>query len=103
MFCKYIYYKGKQIIFMNLIKSYHKFNESEQTKFSKEDIIKCYEEDRPIFAEIIGNFPNNDKDLPLKVVSVDDDGLISVLIDNELKFVELKNVDRLGNEKLGNI
>ncbi len=78
---------------MRFLRLYEDFNEG---KFTNDDIIRCIKEKKPIFASIVKDFPNNDKESPLEVVSIDDNGLITILIDNNIYYVELKNVEKLG-------
>ena len=78
---------------MRFLKLYEDFKEG---KFTQDDIIRCVKEKKPIFASVIKDFPGNDPETPLEVVSIDDNGLITILIDGNIYYVELKNVEKLG-------
>lgn len=78
---------------MRFLRLYEDFNGG---KFTHDDIIKCIKQKKPIFASIVKDFPENDPESPLEVVSIDDNGLITILLDNNIYYVELKNVEKLG-------
>lgn len=60
-----------------------------------EDIIKCIKNGGVIYATIIKDLPKNNPKEPLKPVSIDDDGLVTVLYDDSEYEVELKNIERI--------
>jgi len=83
---------------------YLKFFDSFKYKnFTIQDIIDCSQSNRFIYATIINDLPNNIPNNPLRPVSIDDDGLITVQvldekgqpIDGKEYEVELKNVEKI--------
>lgn len=72
------------------------FEEFEEGKFSMDDIDACRKEGRGIYATVIKDFPNNKSDEKLDVVDCDfDTGEITVRYDNNIYYVDLKNVERV--------
>ena len=84
---------------------YLKFFESFKYKnFTQQDIRDCIINSKGfIYATIINNLPDNIPNNPLRPVSIDDDGLITVQvldekgqpIDGSEYEVELKNVEKI--------
>lgn len=78
---------------MKYLKSFY-----ENTKiknFEIEDIIKCIENKGYIFTEVVKDKKDHNPDKPLRPLSVDDDGLITVDFDGSEAEVELKNVEKI--------
>jgi len=72
------------------------FEEFTEGKFSSEDIDRSRKEGKKIFATIVKNLPDNDPKQPLNVVSIDKDtNEITVTIDNNIYYVDLKNVEEI--------
>ena len=59
---------------------------------TEDDIIKCIKDGGKIYADIVDNFPDNDKDEPLTPASIDEDGNITCLYDGGEYNVKLRNV-----------
>jgi len=83
---------------------YLKFFDSFKYKnFTLQDIIDCIQSKGFIYATIINDLPNNIPNNPLRPVSIDDDGLITVQvldekgqpIDGKEYEVDLKNVEKI--------
>lgn len=72
------------------------FEEFEEGKFELDDIKDCIKNDKGIYATIVDDYPENSPDEKLKVVDVDyDSGKITVTTEKGIKYVELKNVERI--------
>ena len=70
------------------------FEDYSESKFRIEDIERCRREGRKIYSRIVKDFPQNDENLPLEVIDIDtDNNEISVMIDNNIYYVDLKNVE----------
>jgi len=62
---------------------------------TSDDIIKCIKHGGVLYATIVKNLPNNDPKEPLKVVSIDEYGLITVLYDGKEYEINIKNVEKI--------
>lgn len=72
------------------------FEDYSEGKFRIEDIERCRREGKGIYSKIVKDFPQNDENLPLEVIDIDtDNNEISVMIDNNIYYVDLKNVERI--------
>jgi hypothetical protein len=82
---------------MKWIKFFEDFkqNNEEGTLITIDDMIKCIKEGGVIYATIINNLPDNDPEEPLKPLSIDDDGLITVEYDENEYEVDIKNVKKI--------
>ena len=76
---------------MKFIKTYEGFKVKNITE---DDIIQCIRSNGFVFATSIKGFPNNDPESPLKPVSVDEDGLVTVEFEGKEYEIELKNIDK---------
>jgi hypothetical protein len=74
------------------------FEDYENSKFTKEDIEDCIINKKPVFASIVKDLPENDPSEELIPINIDDDGLVAVSFNNGIYYVELKNIEKLGNE-----
>lgn len=72
-----------------------KENNEEGSIVTVDDIIECIKNDGVVYATIIKNLPDNDPEEPLRPLSVDDDGLVTIEYDNSEYEVELKDVKRI--------
>ena len=77
---------------MKWLKLYEDFDKS---KHKIEDVIRCIENGGSIYAEIVKDFPNNDPSNPLRPVSIDESGVITVEYEGNLYEVDLENVDKI--------
>jgi hypothetical protein len=82
---------------MKWIKLFEDFkqNNEEGTLITLDDVIKCIKEGGVIYATIINDLPGNDPKEPLKPLSVDDDGLVTIEYDDNQYEVELKNIKKI--------
>lgn len=82
---------------MKWIKLFEDFkkNNEEGTLINLDDVIKCIKEGGVVYATIINDLPNNDPEEPLRPLSVDDDGLVTIEYDNDEYEVELKNIKKI--------
>ena len=74
------------------------FEDFKDSKVSIDDIIECIEKGGSIYAQIVKEYPENDPNEPLIPVNIDEDGSITVEIDDNHYEVELKDVDRIDYE-----
>lgn len=77
---------------MRYLKVYEDFK---QKNITIDDIVKCIDNGGVIYATAIHNFPDNDPELPLKPISVDNYGGVTIEIDGKLYEVQLKNIDKI--------
>ena len=82
---------------MKYIKLFETFknNNIEGSLITKQDIIDCIRNGGVVYATIIKNLPNNKPDNPLKVVSIDDDGLVTVEFNGSEYDISLKNIEKI--------
>ncbi len=82
---------------MKKIKLYEDFmnNNQEGSLISIDDVIDCIKGGGSVYAKIIKDFPGNDPDNPLKPLSVDDDGLVTVDFEGKEYEIPIKNITRI--------
>lgn len=82
---------------MKWIKLFEDFksNNEEGNLITLDDIINCIKKNGVIYATIIKNLPDNDPVEPLKPLSVDDDGLITIEYNDNEYEVDIKNVKNI--------
>lgn len=71
------------------------FEDFKVNNITQEDIIKCAKSGGVIYATIVKNLPDNDPKEPLRVVSVDEDGLITIEFDGNEYEVDMKDVEKI--------
>ena len=70
------------------------FEDFKQNHITIEDISKCIKGDGFIETDIVKNYAKELTE-PVRPVSVDDDGEITVEIDSQLYSVDIKNVKKI--------
>lgn len=73
------------------------FEDFKVKNITQEDVIMCIKKNGFIYATIVKGFPENDPKDPIKPVSIDEDGLITVEIDGNEYEVDLKDVEKIEN------
>lgn len=72
------------------------FEEFEEGKFSLDDINTARKMRKSIFGSIVKDFPKHDPKKPLDIVDVDTQtGEIVVKIDNNIYYMDIKNVEEI--------
>ena len=71
------------------------FEEFKDSKYKIEDVIRCIENDGLIYATIISEYPDNNPKKPMKPLSIDDDGKITVDVDGQIYEIELNHIDKI--------
>jgi hypothetical protein len=72
-----------------------KLNNQDGNLITYEDIVNCIKKGGIIYSDIILKFPDNDSSQPLKPVSIDEDGLITVKYLADIYNVKLKDVKKI--------
>lgn len=72
-----------------------KTNNKEGNLITEDDIIKCIKSGGVIYSTIVKDYPDNNPDEPIKPVSIDEDGLITVDIDGNQYSVDIKSVEKV--------
>ena len=82
---------------MRWIKLFEDFktNNQEGDLITEDDIIKCIKSGGVIYSTIVKDYPDNNPDEPIKPVSIDEDGLITVDIDGNQYSVDIKSVEKV--------
>lgn len=82
---------------MKWIKLFEDFktNNQEGDLITEDDIIKCIKSGGVIYSTIVKDYPDNNPDEPIKPVSIDEDGLITVDIDGNQYSVDVKSVEKV--------
>ena len=82
---------------MKHIKLFEDFkqNNEEGSLITADDIINCIKSRGVIYATIIKDHPGNDPEEPITPVDIDEDGLITVEIDNREYYVSLDKVQKI--------
>jgi GTP pyrophosphokinase len=84
--------KEKIQVKLKYIKTFESFKVNNITI---DDIIKCIDNGGLIYSDIIKNYPDNDPKEPLRPVSVDNDGLVTIEINGQNYDVDIKNINRI--------
>lgn len=71
------------------------FEDFKVNNITQEDIIKCAKSGGVIYPTIVKCLPENDPKEPLRVVSVDEDGLITIEFDGNEYEVDLNDVEKI--------
>ena len=71
------------------------FEDFKSNNLTIEDIIRCVEHSGVAYATIVKDFPNNDPKEPMRVVSVDNDGLVTVEHNGKEYEIDLENVEKI--------
>lgn len=82
---------------MKRLKRYKEFkqNNEEGTLITIDDIITCIKKGGVIYATIIKDYPKNNPKDPISPIDVDEEGLITVKIDNSEYYIDLDNVEKI--------
>lgn len=81
---------------VKLFKEFKKNNE-EGDLITPDDIINAKENDEKVYATIVGDIPGNDPKEPLQIIDIDEDDLVTVSdSDDKIGYVQLKNIDKIG-------
>ena len=82
---------------MKWIKLFEDFkqNNEEGTLITIDDIINCIKSRGIIYATIVKEYPENDPKDPITPVDIDEDGLITVEINNKEYYVDLDDVEKI--------
>ena len=70
------------------------FEDFKQKNITVDDIIKCINSDGFIETEIVKDYPEKIED-PVRPISIDDDGEITVEIDSKTYLVDLEDVKKI--------
>jgi hypothetical protein len=71
------------------------YEDFESGKFSIEDIQKAITNRKGIFTSVIKDEPDNDPNTPLEIVDISEDGEITILYDNNIRYVDLEDVEKI--------
>jgi len=82
---------------MKWIKLFEDFskNNEEGTLITQEDIIKCIKKGGLVFSTIVHDLPDNDPEKGMKPVDIDEDGLITVEINDKQYNIDLNDVEKI--------
>lgn len=82
---------------MKRVKLYKEFilNNQKGDIITIDNIIDCIKNDGCVYAKIVKNFPENNPENPLKPLSVDNDGLITVDFNGDEYEVSIKNITKV--------
>lgn len=72
-----------------------KLNNIEGNIITVEDIIECIDKGGLLYAETINDYPDHNEEEGLKVLDIDNEGLITVEIDSQHHEVDLDNVIKI--------
>lgn len=70
------------------------FEDFKVNNISEEDIINCIKKGGNLYSNIVKNLPNVNED-PLRPVSIDEDGLITIEYDGNEYEVNLRDVKKI--------
>lgn len=71
------------------------FEDFKVKNITVDDVVNCIKNSGSIYSTIVKNFPDNDPKTPIKPVSVDEDGLITVEIDGGEYEVDINDVEKI--------
>lgn len=73
-----------------------KLNNKEGDLLTINDVIECINKNGVLYTNIVIDYPDNDPETPLKPLSVDEDGLITISTDDGDEYnTHLKNIIKL--------
>jgi len=72
-----------------------KFFEDFENKISFENITQCIKRGGVIYVEFIKDLEDFDKETPVKPLSVDMDGLVTVEYDGKNYDIDIKNINKV--------
>ncbi len=76
---------------MRYLKIFEEFNTG---KFSIEDLQKLILQGKKIYASVVKDMPENDKEKALEIVDIDSEtGEVTVMYDNEVKYVDIEDIE----------
>lgn len=71
------------------------FEDFKVNNITIDDVIECIKKGGVIYATIVKDLPDNDPKEPLKVVDIDDDGLVTVEYDGSEYTVDLNDIEKI--------
>lgn len=72
------------------------FEDFKMGKFRLEDIERAWKEKKPIYSSIVKNKPDHKEEFPLEIVNIDHQtGEIGVLIEGDVFYVDLEDIERI--------
>ena len=82
---------------MKWIKLFEDFkqNNEEGSLITLDDIIKCIKGEGVVYATAVKDLPGIEEDEPLRPVSVDDDGLVTIEYDGSEYEIDLHNIKKI--------
>ena len=82
---------------MKWIKLFEDFkqNNEEGTLITIDDIVNCIKNGGVIYSTIVKEYPDNKPKDPLRPIDIDEDGLITVEIDDNEYYVDLNDVEKI--------
>jgi len=82
---------------MKWIKLFEDFkkNNEEGTLITQEDIINCIKKGGLVFSTIVHDYPENDPKVGMKPIDIDNDGLITVEVDDKQYNIDLNDVEKI--------
>jgi hypothetical protein len=82
---------------MRLIKYFEDFkqNNEEGSLITLNDIIKCIKGEGVVYATAIKDLPGIEEEEPLRPVSVDEDGLVTIEYDGNEYGIDLHNIKKI--------
>jgi len=72
-----------------------KHNNEEGSLITLDDMINCIKSEGVVYATAIKDLPNISGEEPLRPVSVDDDGLVTIEYDGNEYGIELSNIKKI--------
>ena len=82
---------------MKWIKLFEDFkqNNEEGSLITQDDIIKCIKGEGVVYATAIKDLPGIEEEEPLRAVSVDEDGLVTIEYDGNEYGIDLRNIKKI--------
>jgi len=82
---------------MKWIKLFEDFkkNNEEGTLITQEDIINCIKKGGLVFSTVVHDYPENDPKVGMKPIDIDNDGLITVEVDDKQYNIDLNDVEKI--------
>jgi len=74
------------------------YEDFEGGKFRYEDIYRAWKEKKPVFTSIVKDRPEHNKDMPLEIVDIDSTNELGVMIDGDIYYIDLSDIEKIGEE-----
>lgn len=88
----------KNLIYFKNFNENSLYNNQSGELIKHKDVIDCIHKGGVIFTKIVKNYSKHEEDKPIRPISIDNDGTVTVEIEENKYEVDLKNIIKLEYE-----